>query len=63
MDLTTNSVVLVPLNYSLNPIAIGYDPVDDRIYWTDVMVKEIHSITSDGQDQRTVKYLGSSKLY
>ena len=52
MDLTTHSFVLIPLYRSGNPIAIDYDPVDGRIYWTDVVVNEIHSITIDGQDQR-----------
>ena len=62
MDLTTHSFVVVPLWRSGNPIAIDYDPVDGRIYWTDVAFKEIHSASIDGQDQRVVKYLGSSKF-
>ena len=61
MDLTTHNFVLVPLHRSGNPVAIDYDPVDGRIYWTDVVMREIHSVTADAQNQLVVRYLGGSK--
>ena len=61
MDLNTNSFVLLPLKRSDNPISIDYDPVDGKVYWTEVTLREIHSITIDAQDQHVVKYLGDSK--
>ena len=61
MDLTTFSYVLLPLRRSDNPIAIDYDPVDGRVYWTDTTLREIHSITIDAQEQSVVKYIGDSK--
>ena len=61
MDLTTNSYVLMPLRRSGNPIAIDYDPVGGRVYWTDVVVKEIHSMTIDAQDQNIIRRLGNSE--
>lgn len=60
MDLTTHNFVLVPLHRSGNPVAIDYDPVDGRIYWTDVVMREIHSVTADAQNQLVVKYLGGN---
>ena len=52
----------VPLSNHDNPIAIDYDPVDARIYWTDVGTKRIRSATLAGTDEKTVRQL-SSGLY
>ena len=61
MDLTSNSYVQIPLSRNDNPISIDYDPVDGRIYWTDVGLKQIRSATIDGNSEKTVRILGSGK--
>ena len=61
MDMTSNSYVRIPLTLNDNPISIDYDPVDGRIYWTDVGLKQIRSATIDGNSEKTVRLLGTGK--
>ncbi|KAL8625952.1 hypothetical protein ACOMHN_012544 [Nucella lapillus] len=62
MDLNSHSFITIPLAGHQNPIAIDYDPVEGRIYWTDVSAKEIRSAGLDGQNVATVRRLGSSSV-
>ena len=62
MDLTTYSFITIPLGGHVNPIAIDYDPMGGRIYWTDVAAKQIRSASLDGADNETVRALSASEL-
>ena len=61
MDLTTRSYVKIPLPSHNNPIAIDYDYIGERIYWTDVGRKMIRSATLDGLSSRTIRMLPNSE--
>ncbi|XP_041369837.1 deleted in malignant brain tumors 1 protein-like [Gigantopelta aegis] len=62
MDVSTFSYVQVPLTNHDNPIAIDYDPVDARIYWTDVGLRRIRSASLSGTDEKTVRQLSSGAV-
>ncbi|CAH1788963.1 unnamed protein product [Owenia fusiformis] len=57
-----------PNNYRLvtktgsNPVAIAYDPVDKRIYFTDVDEKTIRSVGLDGSGSEIIKKLGADSV-
>lgn len=55
MDMKTLHYKRIPANVRTNPIAIDYDHVDGRIYWTDVTDKEIRSAFLNGTDNRLVR--------
>ncbi|XP_060590612.1 deleted in malignant brain tumors 1 protein-like isoform X2 [Ruditapes philippinarum] len=57
MDLKSESYVNVPLSGHDKPIAIAYDYVDGRIYWTDVGTKQIRSGSINGNAEKTVLIL------
>lgn len=61
MDLNTYSFITVPLAGHENPIAVDYDYVNARIYWTDVAADEIRSASLDGTDNETVRALGDGE--
>ena len=63
MDLASGNYVVVPLHQSGSPVAIDYDPIDRRIYWTDAALKKIFSISIDADSQNMVKSLGSGEGY
>ncbi|XP_025082100.1 low-density lipoprotein receptor-related protein 8-like isoform X3 [Pomacea canaliculata] len=58
MDVDTGSNFVIPIDGLSNPIAIDYDPVDGRLYWTDVVEKTIRSSNLDGSGVRLVRNLG-----
>ena len=49
----------IPISANDNPIAIDYDPIAGRIYWTDVGLKQIRSSTIDGNGEKVVRILGA----
>ncbi|KAI0216295.1 Low-density lipoprotein receptor-related protein 2 [Lamellibrachia satsuma] len=57
VDLSTGSGLKIPLSQQTNPIAIGYDPMDSKIYWTDVQDKVIKRSNLDGSVEEVVKSL------
>ena len=61
MDMDTETYVKIPVTDVKNPIAIAYDPVEERIYWTDVLLKQIRSSTIEGEDEILVKQLNQSE--
>ena len=63
MDLTSQSYVRIPTSGNDNPIAIDYDPVGGKIYWTDVGLKQIRSATLDGNNEKVVRILGAGKPF
>ncbi|XP_053380060.1 deleted in malignant brain tumors 1 protein-like [Mercenaria mercenaria] len=62
MDLTTQSYVTIPLSGHDKPIAIDYDYIDGRIYWTDVGIKQIRSASINGNSEKTVLILDSDSV-
>ena len=62
MDLASGNYVVVPLRWYGTPIAIDYDSVGSRIYWTDEANRSIFSISIDAKSQKIVKFLGNGKL-
>ncbi|KAL4219354.1 scavenger receptor [Mactra antiquata] len=62
MDLRTQSYVQVPLSHSDNPFAIDYDPVEGRIYWTDVGLKQIRTASINGNMESTVRILPNNSV-
>ena len=63
MDLNTKSYVSIPLSNSDNPIAIDYDFIESRIYWTDVGLRQVRSATLDGTDEKIIRLLPASKFH
>ena len=57
VDLSTGSGLKIPLSQQTNPIAIAYDPMDSKIYWTDVQDKVIKRSNLDGSVEEVVKSL------
>ncbi|XP_070176422.1 scavenger receptor cysteine-rich domain-containing protein DMBT1-like isoform X2 [Littorina saxatilis] len=60
MDLNSYSFITIPLAGHQNPVAIDYDPVDVRIYWTDVGAREIRSASLDGTNNQTIRALSGT---
>jgi streptogramin lyase len=63
MDLKSQSYVNVPLSGHDKPIAIAYDYVDGRIYWTDVGTKQIRSGSINGNAEKTVLILDTGTRF
>ena len=57
VDLSTGSGLKIPLSQHTNPIAIAYDPMYSKIYWTDVKDKVIKRSNLDGTVEEVVKSL------
>nr|KAG5696826.1 hypothetical protein BaRGS_030950 [Batillaria attramentaria] len=62
MDLETTSNIVIPGLNLLNPIAVDYDPVEGRLYWTDVDYEHIASAFLNGSDQKVIKDLESESV-
>ena len=61
MSLSSDSFHAVPLTGHDNPIAVDYDPVGRRVYWTDVADKVIKCAFVNGTDEVVVRQLDESK--
>lgn len=61
LDLDTGSNFIIPLSGVQRPVAVDYDYVDDRLYWTDGEDKTIRSAFLNGSDVRLLRNLGPSK--
>ena len=48
IDMSTGSAWKIPLSHQSNPIAVAYDPLDSKIYWTDVKDKVIKIASLNG---------------
>ncbi|XP_052220549.1 deleted in malignant brain tumors 1 protein-like isoform X2 [Dreissena polymorpha] len=62
MDMTTKSYIAIPLPSQENPIAIDYDYIGERLYWTDVSKKMIRTATLDGLSSKTIRVLPSNSV-
>ena len=50
---------LLPLELK-RPAAVGYDPVDRRVYWTDILNKTIESCFLDGTGHVVILHLSEN---
>ncbi|XP_025084337.1 low-density lipoprotein receptor-related protein 4-like [Pomacea canaliculata] len=62
LDLDTGSNFIIPLSGVQSPVAVDYDYVEDRLYWTDGKEKTINSASLNGSDVRVVRNLGPSAV-
>ena len=69
IDLLAGSAWKIPLPRLTNPIAVVFDPVESKIYWTDVQDKVIKRSNLDGTQEQVIqllhrrKYLTEIRLY
>lgn len=61
MDLNTYSYINIPVGGNGNPVAVDYDFLNNRVYWTDVRSAEIWSSNLDGTNPMTVRKLASGE--
>ena len=60
MNAATGETRVIPVDVDHdNPVAVGFDPEDGRLYWTDVHTKEILSAFLNGSDSRVLTTLSS----
>ena len=62
LDLSAGSVWKIPLVRQKNPIAVVFDPVDSKIYWTDVQAKLIQRSNLDGTSLQIIQTLHRGKF-
>ncbi|KAK7483356.1 hypothetical protein BaRGS_00025416 [Batillaria attramentaria] len=62
MDVETLSNIVIPIPGVYNPIAVDYDPVEDRLYWTDVGIRQILSAHLDGSGVRIVRHFNRTAI-
>ncbi|KAK7482465.1 hypothetical protein BaRGS_00026282 [Batillaria attramentaria] len=62
MGLDVPSNIVVPLDGVDNPVAVDFDPVQDRIYWADTGLKEIRSAFLNGSDSKVVVTLSAKSV-
>lgn len=43
---------------SRGPVAVDYDPVEDKIYWTDVTLKRVARAFPNGSSFEVMAYIG-----
>ena len=46
-----------------NPIAVAYDHVDGKVYWSDVSHKTINSANLDGSQATQLLHTGDGKFF
>ena len=61
MSLLTGEFHAVPLSGHDNPIALDFDPVDRKLYWTDVAAKVIKRSDVNGSEEEIVRLLDDGK--
>ncbi|XP_025113550.1 uncharacterized protein LOC112575757 [Pomacea canaliculata] len=60
MDLNSYSYINIPVGGNGNPVAVDYDFLTNRVYWTDVATDEIRSSNLDGTNPMAVRKLASA---
>jgi hypothetical protein len=56
VDLASGGEYVIPIETVSvqNPYAVCYDPVDERVYWSDVDTHTINSAQLDGSDAKVL---------
>ncbi len=60
-SMNTSEVSLIPVEIHSNPIAIAYNHLEQKIYWTDVATKLLRRASLDGTGQEVLLSLPASK--
>ncbi|XP_025083702.1 low-density lipoprotein receptor-related protein 5-like isoform X2 [Pomacea canaliculata] len=58
IDLSSSKISTIPIDGLKKPIAVDYDPVEGRVYWTDVEERTIRSAKDGGSNVRLLRQLG-----
>lgn len=61
MSIMTGDFNAVPLSGHDNPIGVNYDPMERKIYWTDVSARVIKRSNINGSEEETVRHLNISE--
>lgn len=56
MDLDSQTYMIISA-FNRNPVAIDYDYANGRVYWTDVVLKQIRSVSIKGTSETVIKLL------
>ena len=59
IDLSGATVWRIPLSFLVYPVAVAYDPLDSKVYWTDGLEKRIKRSNLDGTVEEVVYPLDS----
>lgn len=62
LDVGTISNYPIPMEGVFGPFAVDYDPLEDRIYWTDIDIKEIRTAFLNGTGSQTVRILEANTM-
>ena len=57
MNMMTGEFHAIPLSGHDNPIAVDYDPLNKKVYWTDVATKVIKRANLNGSEEQLIKLL------
>ncbi len=59
-SIKTSEVSLIPIEIHSSPIAIAYNHLEQKIYWTDVATKQLRRASLDGTGQEVLLSLSAS---
>nr|AYH91780.1 deleted in malignant brain tumors 1 protein [Pomacea canaliculata] len=62
IDMATISNIVLPMSGLLNPVAVDFDPITNRVYWSDVAERTIRSANLDGSNVRLVFNFGTGAV-
>ena len=62
IDLSDGSSWKLPLTEMVYPVAVAYNPVDARVYWTDVSADHIKRSFLNGTEEEVVAILSSGDV-
>ena len=57
VDLLAGTAWKIPVSRQENPTALGYDPVESKVYWTDIRNHVIKRSNLDGTYEQVIKSL------
>ena len=62
IDLSDGSSWKLPLTEMVYPVAVAYNPVDARVYWTDVNANVMKRTYLNGTEEEVVAILSSGDI-
>jgi len=61
IDLSSGSTWKLPLRHVVYPVAVAYNPVDQKVYWTDLKADNIKRSHLNGTEEEVITLLHSGK--
>ena len=61
IDLSDGSSWKLPLRDVMHPVAVAYNPVDHKVYWTDPQADNIKRSHLNGTEEEVIALLHSGK--